>query len=235
MERPISKSTEVPEKLTIEQLNIIKSWCAKHLDKPRETGQPAFIKLEELKELKERGINLEDFLDYICHERRWLMHGSIQKIAENDRLRSKFGKIYGSNIAAVAIMRSLYSNRNTNLEYPYQVTAEQPFFLNIHFDPETGFIHVPRGYIYLIPRDRTFVNQPAGSWQYVSNSSSKEIRAVVETEEADFTHPVESADDLDELDRAWESAEKEARKTKKTNQKKSIGKPPKFRNVPSAR
>jgi len=81
------------------------------------------ISLKDLQELKKVGVTTENFLDYLCQEHRLLLHGSIHKIS-GDKLKSSKRIIFASNKAAIAIMKSLYSGENVNLEYRYFITEK---------------------------------------------------------------------------------------------------------------
>ena len=52
-----------------------------------ETGENSVkkISLEQLRELKEKGITTENFLDYLCQKNGLLLHGSIHEIADDER------------------------------------------------------------------------------------------------------------------------------------------------------
>jgi len=54
------------------------------------------ISLDNLKELKERGLTTEQFLDYICQNHGFLLHGSIREI-DGDKLKSQYKKIFVAN------------------------------------------------------------------------------------------------------------------------------------------
>ncbi len=75
------------------------------------------ISLDALRELKEKGITTEKFLDYLCQQHGVLLHGSIHEIS-GDKLKSSRNKIFASNKAAIAIMKSMYSTVKGSLGYP---------------------------------------------------------------------------------------------------------------------
>lgn len=157
------------------------------------------ISLEQLSELKEQGITTEKFLDYLCQKHGVLLHGSIIEINGN-KLKANLGKIFAANQSAIAIMKSLYSNKvenqKLNLEYPYSINADNPLILKIHTAPNGKFIHKENGYIYIINGDG-FQNEPEGSWQFIKEADEIEFSIIVETEDDDFKYPVELHDDLD--------------------------------------
>lgn len=146
------------------------------------------ISLENLKELKEKGITTEKFLDFICQKYGMLLHGSVNDITD-EKLKSHHGKIFASDKSAIAIMRSMYSNTNVNLEYPYHVTEENPLVLKVHTPSDNKFIKVDRGFVYVVDR-AGFRNEPKGSWQYVKEGNEVIFSDVVETENDDFKYPV---------------------------------------------
>lgn len=153
------------------------------------------ISLDALKALKERGITTEKFLDYLCQKHGKLLHGSIHKILDN-KLRSSLHKIFTSNKSAIAIMRSLYSNENVNLKYPYFISEKKPLVLKIHTPPNGKFIKTAKGFIYVV--DNTgFKNEPKDSWQFIKETDAVEFDAIIETESDDFKYPVESFNDLE--------------------------------------
>ena len=151
-----------------------------------ETDEAEIVKisLETLKELKEQGISTERFLDYLCKKHGVLLHGSTHEITD-DHLKSRFDRIFASDKAAIAIMRSLYSNRDVNLQYPYTITEEYPLELTIHTPPDGTFIKIDRGFIYLVDNSG-FVNEPKKTWQFKRFTKEVKIRAVIETEDDDF-------------------------------------------------
>ena len=64
--------------------------------------------------------------------------------------------------------------------------------------PENGrYISQDNGFIYLVKKDG-FLNEPAGSWQFISQSPEVNYFIVVETKRADFNYPVEFKNDLDQ-------------------------------------
>ncbi len=164
----------------------------KHFEEGEEGARR--ISLEELRELKEIGITTERFLDHLCQNHGVLLHGSIHEVPD-DKLRSRRNKIFASNKSAIAIMRSLYSNLNVNLEYPYFIDEENPLVLEVHTQPDKNFIKVERGFVYVVDSSG-FKNIPEGSWQFIGETTEIKFTAVVETESDDFDYPVKFFDDL---------------------------------------
>lgn len=151
-------------------------------------GQAVYFSLEDLKELKESGVSTENFLDYLCKSRGLLLHGSIEKIPAEAALEAQSEKVFATNKAAIAIMRSIYSNINVNLEYPYFISDSDPLVLEIHIGPSGNHIEVDRGFVYLVDSSG-FKNEPEGSWQFIKDGPVN-FRAIVETEKRDFQYPV---------------------------------------------
>jgi len=178
---------------TLTQEEIMNAFYQKIFDSHEEGIKK--ISLEQLNELKEKGVTLENFLDYICQKYGLLLHGSIQEI-NGGKLRSRQGQIFASNKSAIAIMRSVYSNAGVNLEYPY-FFDDDSFVLKIHTAPDNAFVSKENGFIYVLSSDG-FENTPKGSWQFVKKAGEAEFQLVIETEKTDFQYPVEMLNDLDE-------------------------------------
>lgn len=147
------------------------------------------ISLENLRELKEKGISTEQFLDYLCQNHGFLLHGTIREIPD-DKLKSEQNKIFAANKSAIAIMRSIYSNDNVDLKYSYNINDDNPLSLKIHTPPDGKYISTDKGFIYIVDAD-SFKNKPEGSWQFVREDSEVEFHTVIETEKDDFKYSVE--------------------------------------------
>jgi hypothetical protein len=160
-----------------------------------QNGEGVRLSLEALRELKEEGVTTEQFLDYLCQKQGLLLHGSIHQI-ESDKLTSKNKKIFATNKSAIAIERSLYSNVDVNLEYPYFINDENPLILKIHTRPNGKFMKKDTGFVYVVKSDG-FKNEPENSWQFVRETDEVDYIAVVETENSDFTYPVEVFNDFE--------------------------------------
>ena len=182
------KYFEKPENLKEkEKLLKMEDFYKRHFESSEEKVKK--ISLENLQELKEEGITTENFLDYLCQEHKLLLHGSIHKIS-GDKLKSSKKKIFASNKAAIAIMKSLYSGGNVNLEYPYFISEKRPLVLKIHIPPDGKLIKASKGFVYVVD-GAGFKNSPKGSWQFVKKAEEVEFNAVVETEDNDFQYPVD--------------------------------------------
>ncbi len=150
-------------------------------------GEKIFVSLRDLSKLKEEGIRTETFLDYLSRTQSLLFHGSIFHI--EGMLKSRGGLIYASNRAAIAIMRSLYSNIGAKLRYPYFIDENSPLELEIVVPKGETYEIKERGFVYLLKNDR-FKNTPKGSWQFIKETDSLDYLFAIETEKADFSYPV---------------------------------------------
>lgn len=153
------------------------------------------LPLKALRKLKKEGVTTEQFLDYLCQKKGLLLHGSIHQ-AKDGKLISKDNKIFASNKSAIAIMRSLYSNTDVNLEYPYFINDKNPLILKIHTRPNGTFIKKDTGFVYVVSGDG-FKNEPQGYWQFIKETEEVDFIAVIETENDDFTYPVEIFNDFE--------------------------------------
>ena len=109
--------------------------------------------------------------------------------AKVDKLVAKNGKIFAANMAAIAIMRSLYSNSDVNLQYPYFISDKNPFWIEMHTKADGKFTKIDSGFVYIVNSDG-FKNEPETSWQFVREADEVNIIAIIETESNDFVYPV---------------------------------------------
>lgn len=140
-----------------------------------------------------KGISVEKFLDYICGKYGFLLHGSIHEI--KDKIKSKDGKIFTSNKAAIAIMRSIYSNIGVNLKYPYFIDKNNPLILEIYTPKNGKFVSAKRGFVYILNK-KGFKNDPEGSWQFIKKGDESEFLGVIRTRNKNFKYPVRVYKDL---------------------------------------
>jgi hypothetical protein len=188
----IEQPTQTPENIEVQEL--MEGFYKKYFETQTEGVRK--ISLDNLKELKEEGITTEHFLDYLCQNHGFLLHGSIHEI-QDDKLKSHYKKIFVANKSAIAIMRSIYSNIDVNLGYPYFIREDSPLELEIHTPPDGKFVSVEKGFIYIV--DSTgFRNDPAGSWQFVKEDEEVGFHTVVETEKDDFKYPVKVSSDFEQ-------------------------------------
>ena len=150
--------------------------------------------MDILGEIKSLHLSLEESLDCICNKYGFLLHGSIHK-TDGNKIISKNGKVFASNKAAIVIMRSLYSNEGVNLQYPYFITKEKPFILEIHAKASGKYIKKDTGYVYVL-KNEGFKKDPEGSWQFVKEANEVEFVAVIETKSSDFTYPLKIFNDF---------------------------------------
>ncbi|MCX6719855.1 MAG: hypothetical protein NTV36_01995 [Candidatus Staskawiczbacteria bacterium] len=155
--------------------------------------QIAKITLGDLKEFKKESITTEQFLDYLCQKKGLLLHGSIHQI-DIGKLTAKKGKIFAANKAVIAIMRSLHSNSDINLQYPYFISGKNPFWFEIHTKGDGKLTNKDKGFVYILNNDG-FKNEPKGSWQFVKETEKIDIVAVIETENNDFTYSIKILND----------------------------------------
>lgn len=149
------------------------------------------ISLQDLREMKEHDISVEEFLDFLIKKHGYLLHGSREKISAQKGLRANLHKIYATDRAAIAIMRAIYSNRESMLEYPYTIDESSPLELVIHNqNPHTIG---EKGYIYVLPRTDDFINDPPKSWQYIKNGNDENFLKRIEVEKRDFKYSVKIA------------------------------------------
>ena len=170
----------------------IESFYKKYFGSNKEVVE---LPLKALRGLKKEGVSIEQFLDYLCQKQGLLLHGSIHQ-AKNGKLTSKSNKIFASNKSAIAIMRSLYSNADVNLQYSYFIDDRNPLTLKIHTPANVKFTKKDSGFVYIV-KSEGFKNEPKGSWQFVKETEEIDFIAVVETENDDFTYSVEIFNDFD--------------------------------------
>ncbi len=167
-------------------------------EKPMEEFEKKFsnekeVSLNDLEQMKERGITTEEFLNFLAKKHGYLFHGSQSELAIEEKLVSKEGKLYAADNPAIAILKSIYSNKGKglNLDYPYHISEENPLKLKITgINPDTiGEL----GYVYVIDQKEGYVNDPPGSWQYEKKGmmEKQEFLQRYEIEKDDFKYPVE--------------------------------------------
>jgi hypothetical protein len=188
----IEQVIQTPE--DAEKLRLMEDFYKKYFEARTEGVRK--ISLDDLKELKERGITTEHFLDYLCQNHGLLLHGSIHEI-QGDKLKSQDKKIFAANKSAIAIMRSVYSNIGVNLGYPYFIREDSPLELEIHTPPDGKFISVDKGFIYIVDA-AGFRNDPEDSWQFVKEDEEVGFHIVVETEKGDFKYLVKVSNDFEQ-------------------------------------
>jgi hypothetical protein len=142
---------------------------------------------KDLSQLKSAGPSVEDLFDYLTINYKILLHGSRRDIFDDYLKQNEEGKIYGSDLAAIALMRGIISNRGLKypgLGYPYFIDEKHPLKVRIHGinDETIG----KKGFIYVINKTKGFKNNPKNSWQYVIKGQEVPIIAKVSIERSDF-------------------------------------------------
>lgn len=186
MENPEQKSGQEEKEKTMEDF-YQRFWASQETEVKK-------ISLENLRELKEKEVTTEDFLNFLGQRDNILLHGSISQI-DGDKLEQRVNSVFATDNPAVAIMRSVFSNRNANLEYPYFIDDDHPFSLTIHTKPDGEFLSTKKGYVYIVGRSG-FINKPISSWQFISEDKEVKILGMIETERADFNYPTQVVPDL---------------------------------------
>lgn len=174
---------------TSNQQNSLLEEFYRELIQRYKNGEEVFASLQDRSKLKlkKEGIRTETFLDYLSETHSLLLHGSIFRI--DGKLKSRDGLIYASNKAAIAIMRSLYSNVGVTLHYPYFIDEKNPLELEIVVPKGEIYEVKERGFVYVLKNDE-FENTPKGSWQFIKETNSLDYLFAIETEKADFSYPV---------------------------------------------
>ena len=126
--------------------------------------------------------DVEELIDNLLNK-GWLAHGSIVNI-KGPVLKGD--KVFASSVARVAILKAIYLN-NVELNYPF--STSEPFELVINGEPREDTIN-DSGYVYLIKDKSSFVNEPVGSWQWISEKKQIPYQVKIEVNKSDFKYPV---------------------------------------------
>lgn len=135
--------------------------------------EPRYIDSSTLFVLKSRGFTLEDLLNRVTDELKFLLHGSRVDISEGFLRPNASGKIYTTDTASVAIMKAIISNRGLRypgLYYDFLLDRKSPLEVEIYGMHENTIGE--RGFVYVIEDKEGFENEPKGSWQYVKEGRS---------------------------------------------------------------
>lgn len=151
----------------------------------------SIVSARDLSQLKSAGYSVEDLFDHLSKHYQSLLHGSRTEISDDYLKQNGTGKVYASDLAAIALMRAIISNKglkSPGLQYPYFINKEHPLKVRIHGinDDAIG----QNGFIYVLNQRKGFENDPKGSWQYVRNGQDVPIAAKVAVEKSNFTYPV---------------------------------------------
>lgn len=153
----------------------------------RQTGI-SVVSARDMYQLKSEGCTAEGLLDYLGNNYQSLFHGSRTDILD-DHLKKKGREgVYSTDLAPIAILKAIYSNKNANLSYNYFINEKTPLDLRIHDIKE--HTQKEKGFVYIINQTNGFENEPAGSWQYIMKGQDVPIAAKVAIDKSDFTHPV---------------------------------------------
>jgi len=155
------------------------------------------IPAADLAGLKYTGHTAEDLFNYIINRDNLLLHGSREDISGPDLKPNGEGKIFATDLASIAIMRAIISNKDLKypgLEYAYFIGDECPLEVKIYGMNENTI--GSRGFVYVIAgKDkRGFENNPKDSWQYVKEDSPVPFIVKFEVLREDFTSPVFDVD-----------------------------------------
>ena len=138
-----------------------------------DASEPRYIDSSTLSVLKSRGFTLEDLLNRVTDELKFLLHGSRVDISEGFLRPNASGKIYATDTASVAIMKAIISNRGLRypgLYYDFLLDRKSPLEVEIYGMHENTIGE--RGFVYVIEDREGFENEPKGSWQYVKEGRS---------------------------------------------------------------
>ncbi|MFA6974184.1 MAG: hypothetical protein WC238_05635 [Parcubacteria group bacterium] len=147
------------------------------------------ITFEDLAQLKSEGCSIEEMLNYLSKNYNRLLHGSRNDICDGELRLGEDGRVYASDMSAVAILKAIFSREGrgyVNLRYPFFTNIFKPFKLKI--EGINNHTIGERGFVYVVDRDG-FRNEPKGSWQYVRESATP-ILAKISIQREDFNYPV---------------------------------------------
>lgn len=145
----------------------------------------------DLAQLKSLGCSIEDLLKRLCRRHHSLLHGSRACIPEGYLKPNEVGKVFASDLAAIALMRAILSNLNLTddgLEYSYYLGMLSTLSVNIHGIKEYTIGN--SGYVYVINQRSGFKNRPFWSWQYIKKGQNVPFAARIAVERSDFTYPI---------------------------------------------
>ena len=132
----------------------------------------------------------EQALDRLVKEYGILLHGSVKDIKDKCLRANEEGEIYATDRAPIAILKALFSNEGSTLNYSY-FPDDEPMKLTIHKSNRCS--EKPRGFVYLIEDTSSFRNvemKGKPTWEYVSNAPTIPLAGRIEIERKDFQYPV---------------------------------------------
>lgn len=174
--------------LTKEQSIVCDNFYEKTINNNQEKIKK--LSLNQLQELKEQWITTENFLDYLYQKHGILLHWSTNKIEWN-KLKSRKNKIFATDKGSIAILKSIYSNKGINLEYPFKIDEDCSLSLKIHTPEDWNFIIKEKWFICWIKNSNSFKKNPNISREFIKESEDVEFSIIIETEKSDFKYPVE--------------------------------------------
>ena len=149
------------------------------------------ITFENLKLYKEKGLAVEDFLNWLNKEKGYLFHGSGTLIPSGEKLFSKRPVFYVTDDGGVAIIKALFANNipgQTNLNYKINKSPDQAVI--IEGNPQ-GEVFRQKGYVYVIENDGFSNENTQGIAEYVKPLKEGELQDylfVMEIEQVDFNY-----------------------------------------------
>jgi len=152
------------------------------------------ITLDDLAEMKNRGVSTEMFLDYLIKKHNCLLHGSRDRIPlEEGIVSSGREKIYATNDASVAIIKAIFSAKGLrNLGYHLGRSGQQKVTIEGNATQDTIG---ERGYIYVVGDAEGFSNEETqGQTEFIKVAKKGDAipySKSIEIEKKDFKYPVE--------------------------------------------
>jgi hypothetical protein len=151
------------------------------------------ITLQDLAEMKQRGISTEKFLNYLHKKYGYLFHGSRSDISIGDKIKSlSRDVVFASSDPSIAILKAIYLNNADNLGYPMQITESKDNLVLEIEGPKSDTVG-EKGFVYIISDTADFTPDPNSNWQYAKNDSNKggvPFLKRIEIEKSDFVYPV---------------------------------------------
>jgi hypothetical protein len=142
---------------------------------------------KKMENLRKSGHSVESLLDYMVQNYNVLLHGSTHDIQDR-QLNSQRGIIYASNMASIALLKSVLSNKNANLRYPFKLENKDSLIVMIEGLNEKTIRE--NGFVYIIPSTDKFEFDVNTSWQYARKTQTAPIIAKIPTTIYDFKYPV---------------------------------------------
>jgi hypothetical protein len=142
-------------------------------------------------------MSIEQVLGAVVRLRSTLLHGTGEVIRSGTALRLSPGRERGgvrrdlegfaTDVAAIAMLKALFSNKGFNLKYPMVIEDNSPLRLTITgWRPEA---ERDRGYVHIIGPMNSFERE-GETWQWVTYQPDVRFGGCVEVEKADFKYQV---------------------------------------------